>query len=360
MGSFFSRLSYSFGNEDWKTEQDALKIKSGDRVVCITGSGDRPLHLLLSEGQEVVSVDANIFQNQLLHLKAAALQSLDHHQFLSFLGAKKGESPLSLYPKLFSHLPPASIQFWNAHLRMVSKGVLYEGCIEKWCQFLAFLIGWMRKKKMQQLFAFENIEEQKKFIQEKWDNAIWKGAFAVGLHPWLTRLFLKDPGLYDHLGENIRPSTYVRERINEGLGRHLAKDALLVNLVFKGKVPESALPPYLQKEGSQVIKERLPRLKTQTQDILSYLESMPDASFDAFSLSDVASYLSEKDFLRLAKAVLRTARPGARFCMRQFMSNYQIPSELADHFKRDEKLEKKLDAEDNCFVYRFTVGEIRK
>ena len=74
MGSFFSRLSYSFGNEDWRTEQDALKIKSGDRVVCITGSGDRPLHLLLSEGQEVVSVDANIFQNQLLHLKAAALQ----------------------------------------------------------------------------------------------------------------------------------------------------------------------------------------------------------------------------------------------------------------------------------------------
>jgi S-adenosylmethionine-diacylglycerol 3-amino-3-carboxypropyl transferase len=225
---------------------------------------------------------------------------------------------------------------------------------------LALIIGKMRKKKMKQLFSFEDIEEQKKFIVEEWDNAIWKGAFAFALHPWITRLFLKDPGLYAHLGENIRPASYVRERINQGLGRHLAKDALLVNLVFKGKVPENALPPYLQPEGSSLIKQRIGRLKTQTQDVLTYLESMPDESFDAFSLSDVASYLSGKEFSRLTQAILRTARPGARFCVRQFMSNHQIPAELTNHFKRDESLEKKLEAEDNCFVYRFTVGEIRK
>lgn len=360
MGSFFTRFSYSFGNEDWKTEQEALNIRKGDRVVCITGSGDRPLHLLLSEGEEVVSVDANIYQNQLLNLKAAALTALDHNQYLSFLGARKGDAPLTLYPKLIAHLPPGGAQFWNAHLGMVSKGVLYQGAIEKLCQVLAFTLSCVRRKKIQKLFEFEDLEEQRKFIREEWDTPLWRGAFSFVLHPLVTRLFVKDPGLYNHLGKDIRPSEYVCDRVNKGLGMHLAKNAAFVNLVFKGKVPERALPPYLQREGSEVIKERLPRLKTQTIDILSYLESMPDASFDAFSLSDVASYLSENDFFRLIKAILRTARPDARFCMRQFMSNHQIPPELAHHFKRDRKLEKKLETEDNCFVYRFTVGEIHK
>ncbi len=360
MGSFFSRLSYSFGNEDWKTEAEALKIQSGDRIVCITGSGDRPLHLLMSEGQEVIAVDANPFQTQLLHLKVAALKGLDYRQYLNFLGVKKEELPLSLYPKLLNHMTSDSIQFWNGHLRMISNGVLYEGSIEKLCQLLAFAMGWLRHKKVKQLFSFDNLEEQKAFIQQKWDNAIWKGTFAIFLQPWVTRLFLKDPGLYAYLGENIRPSTYIRERINQGLSRHLAKDALLVNLAFRGRVPERALPPYLQPEGSQIVKQHLPRLKTQTLDILSYLESMPDNSFDAFSLSDVSSYLSKNEFTRLTNAMLRTAKPNARFCLRQFMSNYQIPVELQTHFKRDEKLEQKLDLDDNCFVYRFTVGQIQK
>lgn len=360
MGSFFSRLSYSFGNEDWETEQEALNIQKGDRVVCITGSGDRPLHLLMSEGEEVVSVDANPYQNQLLNLKAAALQALDHHQYLSFLGARKGDAPLTLYPKLIAHLPPGSAQFWNAHLGMVAKGVLYQGSIEKLCQILAFLIGCLRRKKVQKLFEFEDIEEQKEFIRQEWDTPMWRGAFAIALHPLVTRMFVKDPGLYNHLGKDIRPSEYVRDRINKGLGMHLAKNAMLVNLAFKGKVPERALPPYLQRGESELIKARLSHLKVQNSDILTYLESMPDASFDAFSLSDVASYLSENDFFRLTKAILRTAKPKARFCMRQFMSNHQIPTELAKHFKRDRKLEKKLEAEDNCFVYRFTVGEVKK
>ena len=46
MTFFFSRLSYSFGNEDWRTEKRALGIRPHDQVLCITASGDRPLNLL--------------------------------------------------------------------------------------------------------------------------------------------------------------------------------------------------------------------------------------------------------------------------------------------------------------------------
>lgn len=63
MGLFYSRLSYSIGNEDWKTEQKALQITPEDRILCVTASGDRPLNLLYSNCKEIVSVDANPFKN---------------------------------------------------------------------------------------------------------------------------------------------------------------------------------------------------------------------------------------------------------------------------------------------------------
>ncbi len=66
MANFFERLSYSFGNEDWLTEQRALQISPNDSVICITASGDRPLNLLTSDCKEILAIDANPIQNHLL------------------------------------------------------------------------------------------------------------------------------------------------------------------------------------------------------------------------------------------------------------------------------------------------------
>jgi S-adenosylmethionine-diacylglycerol 3-amino-3-carboxypropyl transferase len=59
MANFYSRLSYSFGNEDWLTEHKALQIQPTDSVLCVTASGDRPLNLLTKELKALVAVDAN-------------------------------------------------------------------------------------------------------------------------------------------------------------------------------------------------------------------------------------------------------------------------------------------------------------
>src|SRR5262245_40473083 len=100
MSNFFKRLSYSFGNEDWITEKEALKIQPQNRVLCITASGDRPLHLLLNECQEIVSLDANSTQNYLLDLKMQAIQHLDFEEYLAFLGVTPCSSRKETYKKL--------------------------------------------------------------------------------------------------------------------------------------------------------------------------------------------------------------------------------------------------------------------
>jgi len=360
MAPFFSRLSYSFGNEDWQTEQEALKIQPNDRVVSITGSGDRPLHLLLSDCKQLISVDANAYQTHLLRLKAAAMQAFSIEEYQAFLGIADHSDRVSLFSSLIPYLSLETLEFWKLRPKMIQKGIIYQGTTEKFCKILGKIMHALRGSKIEKLFSFNDLEEQKKFMEQHWNSRTWKTAVGIALHPVLTRLFFKDPGLYAYLGEEIRPGSYILDRMNRCLNQHLAKNTLLVSLALRGYVSYDALPPYLIKEGVQQIKPRLSRLQAKTENIFSFLESAPNESIDVFSLSDVASYVPADQFDRLQRAVFRTAAKGARFCMRQFMSNHHMLPELSEYFQRDEELEQRLEKEDRCFVYRFMVGKIIK
>ena len=56
---FFETLNYSSCNEDGLAEQRALELGPADHVCCITGSGDRALHLLLGNPARVSAFDRN-------------------------------------------------------------------------------------------------------------------------------------------------------------------------------------------------------------------------------------------------------------------------------------------------------------
>lgn len=365
MSNFFSRLSYSFGNEDWRSEQEALKIKAGDRVLAITASGDRPLHLLLNECSEIVSIDANPIQNYLLNLKCVAMKELNYHDYIAFLGGVPNGNRISTLKRLLPHLEEQAGMYWIEKQDMINKGILYQGVLERICQgLLAPFFKLFRRKKIKQLFSFSNIEEQRQFVIRSWDKFYWRKLFHIALNYFVSRLILRrvldDPGLHDHLNGSIGIGTYIYKRMNDNLMENLARESLLFSLIIKGEVLREAFPPYLTEDGVNVIKNRTDRLSIKNIDILSYLASVPDNSFDCFSLSDVASYLSQDDFLKMLNEVHRVAKPGARFSIRQFLSNHKISQDLHHAFNRDHALEKKLEKEDNCFVYRFMAGTIEK
>lgn len=73
--SFFHTLNYSSCNEDGLTELRALDVQPGDHVCCITGSGDRVLHMLLGNPDQVSAFDLNPAQNYLLELKISAIRT---------------------------------------------------------------------------------------------------------------------------------------------------------------------------------------------------------------------------------------------------------------------------------------------
>lgn len=360
MSNFFSRLSYSIGNEDWSAESQALQIKPTDRVLCITASGDRPLHAVLDGSQDVVAIDANPTQNYLFELKREAIRSLDYDEYLNFLGINPGNNRLKQLNKLIEKMEATSADYWKKNKKMIEKGVIYQGFFEKWIKAASYLLRFLRGKKIKGLFAVKTLDEQRRFLKAEWNTYWWRKLFDIVLTPWLMKLTINDPALYSFVDPNKKLSDFVYDRLDNCLNNHLAKENYLVSYIFRGYITEESWPPYLTKEGCKKIKTGLDRIKWQTIDLLSYLKSSPDNSIDCFSLSDVASYISQSDFEVLMGEVYRTARMGARFSIRQVFSNHQIPCHLKTFFQRNTELESKLNTADRCFIYRFMAGTVKK
>ncbi|MBA3239029.1 MAG: DUF3419 family protein [Parachlamydiaceae bacterium] len=357
---FFSRLSYSFGNEDPSVERRALDCKNTDRVLCITASGDRPLHLLLDECHEIVAIDLNETQNHLLALKVQAMQQFDYEHYLSFLGGIEDTHRIAKLQLLLPHLNENEKQFWTKHEPIIAKGVIYQGAVERLCKRFASALRLVRRHKVKKLFEFEDLEEQKHFIKNHWNSFFWRKSFSFLFNSPIMRLFLKDPGVFSHLGKTISPGQYICQRLTQNLETTLASKNPFISLILRGYVDPKAFPPYLTEKGVETIKPRLNKLSWESRDVIAYLEDAPSSHFDCFSLSDIASYMDQHNFHRLLRAVHRTARPGARFSMRQFMSDHPIPDDLSHAFSRNTDLENSLEAEECCFVYRFMAGTISK
>lgn len=360
MEDFYHRLSYSFGNEDWETEKKALKIKKGDHVVCVTASGDRPLNLLTEDCGKITSVDTNPMQNALLDLKRTAISELSYDDYLAFLGIRPCKKRIYTYRELASKLDNTSDRLWMRHRKAIKRGVLFQGVVERRLKLTHFFINLIQGKKVDHLFSFTDSKKQAEFAQKSFDTKIWRSFLALFLRPTFTRLFIKDPGLYEFVDPEIHVGRYLHDRIQDALSRFLARESPLMSMVLRGRVDLNYLPPYLVPEGLKKIKPRLNRIEIATDDLISFLEKSPPNSYDCFSLSDVASYIPFSDFERMIAAVYHCAKPGARFSIRQFLTKYEIPQQMAAHFKRDHKLEEQLSREDRCFVYRFMTGTVQK
>lgn len=358
--AFHSRLNYSFGNEDWSTEHRALRIRPSDRVISITASGDRPLHNLLDNCKEVVAVDSNKNQNLLLALKMAAMEQLDFRDYLAFLGATDGINRLDCLHQMKQEMPAELSRHWLKEKKRIDAGILFQGSLERLTQIIAGVLRVIMPYKVPRLFAIRDLQEQQEFVRTRWDTNFLRRGFNFFLHRSFTLPFLKDPGLYAQVPDSFPVGAYIYKRMNNYLQRHLAHESILLSLLFTGRVSPEVYPPYLTQKGYDVIRNRLKRLSYHTADIVEFLESSPDNYFDAFSLSDVASYISPDKFKRLMFAVYRTATPGARFSIRQFLSFHEIPIDLRERFQRDLALEQELENEDRCFVYRVMVGSIAK
>jgi S-adenosylmethionine-diacylglycerol 3-amino-3-carboxypropyl transferase len=356
---FGSRLNYSSVNEDWRTEAAALACRDGGNFLCVTGSGARPLDLLALGPARVLAVDANPAQSALLLLKAAALRRLPFETYARFLGLAPAPSRerLAVLATLAPSLPRAVAAFWNTRRRAVASGVLWAGRWERYFRVAGRVARLLRPRATARLFSFEDIGAQQRFVARRWDSALGRVLTRLVLSRFAGRRLLDDPAFAD--ARSLDAGRLVHERMTAHLRRVLAKESFMVNLVLRGRLPAKDLPPHLTPAGADAIRPRLARLEVLTADVVDLLEDAARFErFDAFSLSDVPSYISQERFERLLEGIARRAAPGARFCIRLFLVRPSLPVRFGARLVRDPSLERRLAREDHAFAYDFLAGRV--
>lgn len=324
------RLLYTTCDEDSRSELKGLRIDGTDDVLCVTGSGCRVLSLLSQGPHKVVAVDGNPLQNHLLELKAAAINECTRTEFLSFIGHSSSLSGwrLDTYRRCREHLSEKAVRFWDMNEDVVESGILYSGAHE---QFYANWIGRpirvLRRRKLKQLFGFTDLDAQKRFFEETWLTERWRKAVRLAARPRLIRGLLRDPSYYKRVEHGDRLEAFINEGLKRTFSNHLARDNDVFALLVLGRyLSEQAVPVYMRPEYYDSVREHIDRLEIVTGDLKDAFPESAEGTFSKFSLSDIAGWMSEADFLEVLRQAAQHSREGSRIVYRDLFSLSRLSS----------------------------------
>ncbi|NRA47139.1 MAG: DUF3419 family protein [Oligoflexales bacterium] len=359
--NFFSKINYSAANEDSNSERGFLSIKGHDRVLCITGSGARPLDLLVDSPESVLTIDFNPTQSSLCELKVAAYKELEYEEFCAFIGLSPSTTSKrkATYKALKMHLSAATRQFWDLHESEVEKGILYCGTWEAFMQVMAKFAG-VRSKTLVRLFSCDDVHEQYQIWKNEWNDIIWKSSLWIFSKRFVWKYLLKEPGI-DYVPKTMNIFWYMHDRFEHCAKNFLFKNNPYARLLLWGRYHRESLPLHLRQEHYSTIKNQLGALKIQTGSLLDLLhQDKMKQHFSAFSLSDFSSYADPELYQNIWDGVIKASQDGARACERQFLVKYD-PRELFPlRLHRDVDIEEKLMEQDDTFIYSFVCATVRK
>lgn len=354
-------ILFSACNEDSRCEWRAFGSIEGKRVFCVTAGGGRVLNLVAAKPREILAVDLNPAQNALLELKIAGMRELDHAGYLAFLGVRPAADRLAVYERLRPRLSSGAQRFFDLNRPLVDQGALLSGKLERFFGKLAKLMRIAHPLGLARLFAFDDIEEQRRFLAG-WQMLPWRVLAQNLSRRSVMQAFSGDPGFYRYVPEHVPLHRVIYERVYSHFWSHLARENPLMQIVFFGRyVYEPALPMYLNAASYERTRAALEhvRIETVTGTVDDALEYGSSAGFDAFSISDISSYLDDEAHGRLFDRVLRAARPGAALCSRSNIYHRPLSAEQARRIDRDPQLERQLSIDDHSCVHEFLVGRIR-
>ncbi len=350
---FFESLSFSSSNEDGRSELRALSGPT-EKLVCLTGSGTRPLDMLLSDANQVIALDLNPMQNALLELKIAAFQSLDYDALLAFLGLVKTDDRMALYAQVRRSLRPEMQAHWDQNLREIGRGIWYMGLWEKVLRIGAKGVRMLRGKAVPALFNARDVAEQKAIWDQQFDDWVWRSSIRTLGRPWFWTRVIGEPG-----GAFLPGPEAVEQRLagcfSRAAGQFLFRESDFASLVLRGtNVSPLAVPLHLKPKNFERIRTRLSDLRIVTGG-LGDLADLRINQVDAFSLSDFGSYCDDVSYSKMWAGVIGAAAPNARFCERVFMNDLAPPDE---RIRLDHDLSDHLTTHDRAIIYDIRAGHI--
>ncbi len=354
----FDIIRYANCWEDADILREALDPGPGDRVLSIASAGDNALELL-STGAEVVAVDLSRPQLACLDLRAAAFGNLDYEDLLAFLGVRPSDDRRNTYRAIRHDLAEPSSEFWDAHTDVIDGGIIFGGKFEDYfALFRRRVLPLVHSRKtIRELLRERSEEERRRFYDEVWDSRRWRFMFRLFFSRRVMGWLGRDPEFFRYVEGPVSREIYRRtERALKNLPTH---DNPYLTFILKGSF-EDALPPYLQPEKYEKIRDGLDRLILCRGPIDAATKEWKSEGFDAYNLSDLFEYLDENTTRDIYGALLDAARPGARFASWNMMVPRRGSDYHPERLSHLRELSTRLHARDRAFFYGdFIVEEAR-
>lgn len=353
-------ILFSSCNEDSGSELRALGELEGKRILCITAGGGRVLNLLVRRPDTIWAVDLNPVQNYLLELKIAGLRALDHAAYLRFLGVRDDRGRVATYRGLREQLSPGACAYFDAHAALIEDGILFQGRLERYLRRLSKILQWTHPLGVRNVFECDDLEQQRAWVR-RLDTPVFRLVGEAACRRNVLRAFSGDPGFYRYVPADVALHRVIYGGVLEHFRHHLARNNPLMQLVFFGRIiHEPALPAYLNAATYEQVQAALARVNLVriTARIDEALAQAGPAAFDAFSLSDISSYLDDEAHDRLFSDTLNAARPGAMLCSRSNIHHRPLRPEQEARLTRDRALERELAIADHSCVHKFVIGRI--
>lgn len=349
--------AYNFGlsQEDERTEQAALALSPGDRVLCIASAGEMPLSLLALGAGEVVAVDVDAGQLHLTALKLAAIRGLDRETALAFLGylpASRAERRAQ-FSALTEFLCDEARNFWRDHEHVATGGAIWQGRYERYIRKLVFLARpLLHRRTIEGLFETSSPEEQRAYFDREIARPAVRGLFRVAFNPRVFAGRGMDPrSLHFRKSEVPLGEQYFRQ-FRAFCTECPARDNHLLQLTLLGRLVNTrATPACFSPEGIATLRARHGSVRLSQEDVRTHLASTAPATYEKVHLSNLADWLSEDQFDALLRTLAaRIVRPG-RAVWRFLHVARGVPPDLRDLVRVDAELGARLAARDRFPFY---------
>jgi S-adenosylmethionine-diacylglycerol 3-amino-3-carboxypropyl transferase len=334
-GAREDRLFFAQVREDPLLEIEALGPLPGARVVVVSSGGCTALSLLAAGAGEVTAVDLNSAQNNLVELKAAALRRLTMPEIMSFFGVARGtpDRRARTYTTIRPFLGERAAAYWDAHQSMLGRGALACGVTEQFIGVVARVVKLFIHAPgvVDRLLSLGSLEEQRDFFERRWNSRRWRMLFPLLLNRWtFNRAY--EPEFFRQV-ENPSFAAHFRGLLAHALCDVPVRSNYFLHQILRGTYPtrvQNGVPPYLERTGQEVLRASLDSLKLVDGGYAEYLASCPESSVDALAISNICEWLDAGGVDQLFEQVVRVAKPGARFCFRNFVGHTEIPPRFRD------------------------------
>lgn len=364
----FSGLVYPQIWEDPVVDLEALDLTGGENLIAIASGGCNVLSYLAAAPITVTAIDLNPAHVALNKLKHAALAHLpDYAAFCRFFAEADGRHNIEAYNTyLRPHLDVATRKYWESRDRVGRKRIGYFGTNVYRHGLLGGFIGAghllarMHGKNPRRLLTAKTRSDQRAIFERelaplfKKRHIRWlldrpSALFGLGIPPsQFTALKGEEPSMADVLYARL-------ERLAcdfDLADNYFAWQAFGRRYASGGSGP---LPPYLQRENFQVLRERINDIAVVHASFTEHLAGLPPASMDAYVLLDAQDWMTDEQLTALWSEIARTARPGARVIFRTAGEDTilpgRIPEEILSRFDYDVQTCRDWTAKDRSSIY---------